>query len=871
MISFLLAAVVAAAGAAQQADSTALFMQPGISRELAAHRAARIGGVEYDLALDVTRRDTATGRVVIRFERLQGGDVIVDFRGYALDGARANGRALGALEANGAHVRIPAAALRPGRNTLEFHFRAGIAAAGQSIIRFHDRTDGADYLYTLLVPADANALFPCFDQPDLKARVSLTLTTPAGWRAVANGALLRADSAGAVTTYHFARTEPISTYLIAFAAGPWATVTARHGERATTLYVRASRAREVEADSLLSLTERARSWLEEYFAQPYPFGKLDFVLAPAFPFGGMEHPGAIFYNENRFIYRERPTLSQRRARASTIFHEITHQWFGDYVTMRWFDDLWLKEGFATYMAAKMQAALDPDADAWKIFYLNEKPAAYAVDVTEGTTPVWQELANLDQAKSNYGAIVYDKAPAVLKQLEYLVGERAFRDGLRAFLGAHRYGNATWRDLLGAVGTAANRSLTRWGEQYILRPGVPVIDQELTVRDGRIARLALVQHPAQPLSGRGAWPIRLEVLLGYRDAPAVRLPLELRGDTTVVAGARGRRAPDYVFANGGDYAYALVLPDERTVAWLERNIGAVPDDLTRAMLWGALWDLVREGRFAPARFLGMAMRELPSEHDEEIVRSILGHVRRATLAYLSPAQRDSLLPRLERTLTEGVADDTRSYSIRKMHLDALIGIAGTPAALAHLDALLDSTRVAGEALRAPTRWAIVTALIASGAPSAEARLAAETRRDSTSEGRRLAFAAGAAFPSAAVKARYFTRYFADRDLNEDWVTASLRAFNDPRQQALTIRYLTPALDTLPWIQRNRRIFFLGSWLAAFLGGQTSPTALAQVDRYLESHPALPRDLRQKILQEEDELRRTVRIRAAFAGDVSAASY
>src|SRR5689334_17091939 len=206
----------------------------------------------------------------------------------------------------------------------------------------------------------------------------------------------------------------------------------------------------------------------------------------------MEHPGAIFYNEDRFIFRERPTLTQRLGRTATIYHEVAHQWFGDLVTMRWFDDLWLKEGFATYMAAKMQSALDPASDAWKTFYLRNKPVAYAVDASLGTTPVWQRLANLDQAKSNYGAIVYNKAPSVLKQLNYLVGDSAFRAGLHAFLTTHAYANATWRDLLAAIGAAAHRDLTAWGEQYILRPGLPVLE---TARDG--AAITITQRPAQP--------------------------------------------------------------------------------------------------------------------------------------------------------------------------------------------------------------------------------------------------------------------------------------------------------------------------------------------------------------------------------------
>jgi len=627
------------------------------------------------------------------------------------------------------------------------------------------------------------------------------------------------------------------------------------------MYVRKSRAAEAEGDSIINANDVAARWLESYFARPFPFRKLDVLLAPAFPFGGMEHPGAIFYNEERFIFRERPTLPQRLDRTATIYHEVAHQWFGDLVTMRWFDDLWLKEGFATYMAAKMQASLDTASGAWKRFYLRNKPLAYAVDATRGTTPVWQSLANLDQAKSNYGAIVYNKAPSVLKQLDYLVGPDAFQRGLRRFLAAHAYGNATWRDLLAAIGAESRLSLDRWGKQYILRPGMPVIDQSVRVgADGR-TRLVLRQRPAEPLSGNGPWPIRTSVIVGQPAGGLVRLRVTLDVDSTVVALPAGTAPPTFVYANADDYAYALVLPDERTVAWLEENLSSVKDSFLRAMLWGALWDLVREARLDPARFTALALRELPTETDEQIVAGVLARVGRAVVAYLPAERRDSALATVEKLLWRGSADPDRPYGIRKPYLDTYIRVAGTPPALAHLDALLDSTEAAGAPLRAPTRWAIVTALIERNAPGAERRLERETRADSGSEGRRRAFVAGAAPPSAKVKKEYFRRYFADESLNEDWVTASLDAFNSVRQSELTRPYLIPALDSLRWIQTNRRIFFLGSWLTSFLDGQTRAESLVAVNRFLEEHAQLPPDLRSKVLQAEDELARTVRIRGA----------
>ncbi|MGQ0648319.1 MAG: aminopeptidase N [Gemmatimonadaceae bacterium] len=859
LLAQLLGVLVAATPAQGQADS---LMAPGIPLALARYRAERISDVRYDLVLNVSDADTAHGRVTIRFVRSRSGDAIVDFRGPALGRVRVNGRPAHELEHNGAHLRIPQQLLRQGENRLEVEFGALVAAAGASIIRVRDPADDRLYLYTLLVPADANQLFPCFDQPDLKARVSLTLTTPLDWRAVANGARVKSDSTSRGMVHSFRETEPISTYLIAFAAGPWAELRSRGTRKPISLYVRQSRVRDVDADSIIVANDRAASWLERYFNSRFPFHKLDLVLAPAFPFGGMEHPGAIFYSEERFVFRERPTLPQLLGRMATIYHEVAHQWFGDLVTMTWFDDLWLKEGFATYMAAKMQDALAPGSQSWKSFYLRNKPAAYAVDMTEGTTPVWQQLGNLDQAKSNYGAIVYNKAPSVLRQLNYVVGDSVFRLGVQRFLRRYAYANATWRDLLSVIGAASGRSLAGWGDAYILRPGVPVLEQRVDVREGRVVAFSLVQRPAQALSGARPWPIRTELLAVTDEGETIRIPLTIAAETTHVTELVGKPAPQLVFANSHDYAYGLVLLDPGSVATLERGVGGIRDPFLRTMLWGALWDLVREATLSPDRFLRAALRELPAETDEQLVSGLLARIARATTAYLGTVQRAAFLPDVERALLAGINSTARPYGLRKAHLDTYIRVAGTAPAVSTLAGMLDSVSIAGDTLRAPARWAILTRLVALDAPNAEDRVTAEEQRDRTPEGARRAFVARAARPDAAAKADYFRRYFADRDLNEDWATASLDAFNALEAQELTRPYLTAALDSLSWIQRNRRIFFLGAWLGGFLEGQTSDEALRLVRAFLDARPDLALDLRSKVLQAADELERTVRIRKTF---------
>jgi aminopeptidase N len=841
------------------------LLAPGISRQLAEYRAKTIGNVSYDLRLDLTSRDSAPGRVVIRFDRRDTADLILDFRGKRLGGISANGAEVPAAQANDGHIRVPRAALKQGPNELVLEFVAAIAPSGASIIRFDDRDDGNTYLYTLLVPADANQLFPSFDQPDLKGRVTLTLRTPPGWTAIANGRPDSSVTEDGGQVHHFQPTRPISTYLIAFAAGPWHRVSGTVNGRTINAYVRQTRAKEADLDTLIAINRRGLDWMERYFGRPYPFEKYDFVLAPAFPFGGMEHPGAVFYSEERFVFRERPTLPRRLGRMSTVLHEVAHMWFGDLVTMRWFDDLWLKEGFATYMAAKALSDLEPESNAWKTFHLANKPPAYGVDQTAGTTPVWQELPNLDQAKSNYGPIVYNKAPSILKQLEFTVGDSGFRGGVRAFLTMYAYGNATWRDLLRTVGAASGRSLDEWGRQYMLRPGLARVEQQLTVRNGKIERLALVQSPAQKLSGLGDWPIRTQVVLAWPDSSRLT-PVELRGSITEVATARGLPAPAFVFANAGDHGYFLTLLDSASVRHLESGgLGKVRDAFLRAMLWTALWDQVRAGRMAPERFARLAIRELPGETDEQIVPVQLGRLGRVMAAYLPPLRRSALQREVETLLASGAGSTDRPYGVRKAYLDAFIELATTPDAVSDLVALLSADSAAGEPLRDPTRWDAVTRLLILEAPDAERHLAAQTARDTTPDGRRRAFMAGAGRPSATVKQEYFTRYFADTTLNEDWATASLGPFNAIAHQRLTRPYLVPALDSLLFIQANRRIFFLGSWLGAFLSGQTEPEALQIVRDWMDQHPDLAVDIRRKVLQYVDELERTVAISGRLSAD------
>ena len=446
--------------------AAAVSAEPGVSRALAVERAARVRDVRYDLQLVLRpQAEAMAGVEMLRFSlddaRTQG-DLLVDFRDGSIASAEVNGKAVATgLEAG--HLRLPAAALQAGQNAVRVRFESRIAAAGAAVTRYADKDDGSEYLYSLFVPMDASMAFPCFDQPDLKARFTLTVQAPSGWTVLSNTAPTGESATELGRTTTFAETKPISTYLFAFAAGPWRNVHPTPGM--PNVWVRQSQVERAapEVPQVQALTARGMAWLADYFHQPFPFPKYDLVLIPGFPFGGMEHAGATFLREDGVLFRSAPTAADRFQRDILTLHELTHQWFGDLVTMRWFDDLWLKEGFAQYMAYRAENALVPGSQAWKHFYEDIKPLAYGIDETEGTTPIFQDIPNLKDAKSAYGAIVYQKAPSILKQLEFWLGDDAFRDGLRLYLQQHAYGNAQWSDLVAALHASSDKDVQAWAD------------------------------------------------------------------------------------------------------------------------------------------------------------------------------------------------------------------------------------------------------------------------------------------------------------------------------------------------------------------------------------------------------------------------
>ena len=881
------------AGLMANAAAAVPGLEPGVSRELAQWRAKNYRDVRYALAISVAAGATklaGTAAVEVTLPR-RVPDLVLDWRpspgAAGIAQLRVNGRTAAAkLEQE--HLIVPARLLRAGRNRVSFSFESTVALSGSAVTRYVDREDGSEYVYTLFVPSDASSAFPCFDQPDLKARFRLELVLPRDWTAVGNAPIASTEEVpNGLRRFRFAATPPISTYLFAFAAGPFTEVEAPASPQSSTagrktaraqragkgrassrkavetrLFVRKSqlaRAR-AEAPEVLRLNRESLRWFERYFASRFPFQKYDLVLVPELAYGGMEHAGATFLREEAVLFPSAPNETDLLARAQLLFHETSHQWFGDSVTMRWFDDLWLKEGFANLMAAKAAEALLPAHSVWNAFHAL-KTAAYRTDVTQGTTPIYRPLANLSAAKSAYGNIVYAKAPAVLRQAEFYVGAPAFRRAVRQFLKKHAYAAADWSDLVAALERASGRRLKGWAEAWVKRRGMPEVRLSWDIdREGRPKNAALEQHNV--LNEGGTWPMKLRVFALPQSGPPSSTDALLRGERTSVRAIDGMPEIEFAFPNSGDYGYGRFLLDRSSREAVLSRPEIVEGDLLRALVFGSLWESVRDSELAPLVYLDFVVRVAPIERDPVTLAGLLQRAQVAFLHYASDPQRDAHAPRFEQLLAEGMLH-AETPGRRITYFRTFTASAWSEAGRERLKALLAGTlEIPGVKISSRDRFRIIARLLALDDQEAKNLLSAQIAVDSGDDARRYAFAAAAAERSSEAKHAYFERFFNEPGLAESWIDAALGPFNAVEHSALTQPFLDLALAALPEFKRTRKIFFVNSWLAAFIGGQVDAAALEQVQSFARQ-PGLDSDLRLQLLEAMDGLERTVKIRARFA--------
>jgi aminopeptidase N len=833
---------------------------PGIPLDLADARAAAIANLHYDLDLTVPR-EAATpleGTNRITFDlKSAATPLVIDFATSAqhVKSVRANGSPAAHEWLNG-HIVVPAGALVAGSNTIEIAFTAGDASLNRN----------PDFLYALFVPARAHLAIPVFDQPNLKARWKLRLRYPDAWQAVSNGAIVK-QAPGQI---EFAETEPLPTYLFSFVVGDFKIEEAERNGRRMRMFHRETDAKKVarNREAIFDLHATALEYMERYTGIPYPFGKFDFVLIPAFQFGGMEHAGKILYNATGLLLEESATQNQYLGRASVIAHETAHMWFGDLVTMRWFNDVWMKEVFANFMAAKIVNPSFPEVNHELRFLLSHYPAAYEVDRTLGANAIRQHLANLSEAGSLYGAIIYQKAPIVMRHLESLMGDEVFRDGLREYLKAYAFGNATWSELIAILDKRTTTDLAAWSHIWVEEPGRPAIETQLEIKDGKIARLAFEQRSEHPKlqSAPGTWLQQLHIALGYPDEVR-QLIVQINGPRVEVKDAVGLPAPLYVLPNGGGWAYAAFRIDKHSLDYFSNHLHEISDPLTRGAAWVTLWDALLDAHIEPVAFVSEAMTALPRETDEQLTSRVLGYLGNAWWRFLTPAERQTRVASLESLLRTGLTN-AKTASQKASWFGALRDVFAGAETTAWMRRVWEQKEsIPGLPLAEPDYTSLAHELAVREVEGWRDILSTQlTRIENPDRKARFEFVMPALSADVNERDRWF-HSLADlkNRRREPWVLEGLSYLHHPLRARASSKYVLPSLEMLWDIQKTGDIFFPTRWMNATLSGHTSPEVANTVRNFLAQLPAnYPTRLRNTILVAADELFRLAAGRAAGPG-------
>jgi aminopeptidase N len=823
---------------------------------LAEHRAATLSDIRYEIHLvipdSLSRR--IRGRETIRFLLSDAGQpLVIDFHEApeSVISVVSEDTAI-AFDLVNDHIVISENALQEGANSIEIEFWAGDNSLNRN----------REYLYTLFVPDRARFAIPCFDQPNLKARYSLSLDVPASWQAVANGRLASFETTGDRSVFAFTETEPISTYLFSFAAGEFDVVTAERDGRELRMYHRETDSTKVarNADAVFDLHATALAWLEEYTGIKYPFEKFDFVLIPSFQYDGMEHPGAILYSSSRLFLDEAATQNDELGRASLIAHETTHMWFGDLVTMDWFNDVWMKEVFANFMAAKIVNPSFPDVDHDLRFLLAHYPAAYSVDRTAGANPIRQQLDNLNNAGTLYGAIIYQKAPIVMKQLEGVMGVESLREGLQDYLSTYAYGNATWPDLIDILDSRVEEDLAAWSQVWVEQPRRPTISvsQQLD-ESGNIASLVLSQQ--DPEDERRLWSQSINVLLAYPHKNQL-LSAQMNAPTLDVAQAKYQPEPEYVLPNGLGMAYGLFELDERSLEYLVENAPSVPGALTRGSVWLTLWDAMLEGWVPASKVVDLATVSLSSEKDELLVQRLLSYLQEGYWRFLSEDQRRHRAADVE-SLLWALLEGAPTPSLKASYFQTFRSIALTDSAVSRLgDIWSEDLVIDGLPLSERDLSRIAQELALREYADCERVLDEQAERITNPDRHeRFSFVRPALSAVPAVRDRFFDslRDLANRE-HEPWVLEALEFLHHPLRASSAEKYIGPSLDLLEEIQATGDIFFPKRWLDVTMGGHSSESAAAIVRDFLDRQVDYPPRLRAKTLQASDGLFRAAEITA-----------
>ena len=858
-----------------------------LTRLEAADRSATVHTRSYDVTLDLTRGETVFGSsTTVRFTSAPGSSTFIDLIAPVVHSISLNGRTLDPAEVY-ADSRITLTGLAAD-NELVIVADCAYMHTGEGLHRFTDPADGETYLYSQFEVPDSRRVFAVFEQPDLKAPFTFTVTTPSSWTVLSNSPTPEptptedSDGSGGTHTFAFAPTEPMSSYVTAIVAGPYVGATdeyvASDGRTVPLgVYCRKSLVEHMDSAEILDLTKRGFAYYEDLFATPYAFTKYDQIFVPEFNAGAMENAGCVTHRDD-YIFRSRPVEARVERRAVTILHELAHMWFGDMVTMTWWNDLWLNESFAEFTSTLATAEITRWDQAWTTFQTLEKSWAYNQDQLSSTHPVAAEINDLHDVEVNFDGITYAKGASVLAALVGYVGRENFFAGIQRYLAAHAYSNAELGDLLRELEAVSGRDLSSWTRLWLQEAGVTTLRLEVvTDADGVITQAAVRQEiPADsPASLR---PHRVAIGSYSPTGQGAdthlertnRIELDVDGELTQVPELVGAKRADVLVLNDDDLTYAKVRLDEESLSHGLTHIEAFAESLPRSIVLASAWDMVRDGELAASHFLKAALQALDVEEHSSVIQGLLGRITTCLSAFLPPAVRRDLAPDTADRLLE-LARAAQAGSDKQLQLvRAVAAHAVTGEQLDVVAGFLEGTSaLEGLDVDQDLRWDLLTGLVAAGR-FGEERIHAEETRDRTTTGRERTAEARAAIPTPEAKKATWRALVDDSSMPNETQVRVLRGLTSvERRPDLLVPFVSEyveAIDSL-WSSRTFHMaenLLTGLWSCATVGLDGADPAAA-LEGWLESHAQAPAALRRIVRENLDDTRRVARAQAAETGE------
>jgi len=857
---------------------------PNLTQDQAAERAALVTVDSYRISLDLTDGSAAPGErtfrsvTTIEFDALAGSDTYVDLAADRVRSASLNGHDID-VSAYDESTGVALSGLAE-HNVVVIEADCSYSNTGEGLHRFVDPVDGEVYLYSQFETADAKRMFACFDQPDLKAAFDITVTAPAHWQVISNGATTLVEDSGEAKVHTFATTPRMSTYLVALIAGPYArwddTYSDEHGEIPLGIFCRASLAEFMDSERLFTETKQGFAFYHQNFGTPYAFGKYDQLFVPEFNAGAMENAGAVTFLED-YVFRSKVTRASYERRAETVLHEMAHMWFGDLVTMQWWDDLWLNESFATFASVLCQAEATEYTEAWTTFANVEKSWAYRQDQLPSTHPVAADIPDLHAVEVNFDGITYAKGASVLKQLVAYVGLESFLAGLRDYFRDHAFANATFGDLLGALEKSSGRDLSGWGRQWLKTTGLNTLRADFDVdADGAFTRFAITQGGAAP--GAGETRVhRLAVGIYDEDASGKlvrvhREELDIEGSSTDVPALQGVSRGKLILVNDDDLTYCSLRLDAESLQTALSRIADIAEPLPRTLVWSAAWEMTREAELKARDFVTLVMSGLHAETEVGVAQRLVLQAQTALGSYAEPGWAQSTgWPAFADKLLDLARESEPGSDHQLAFVNALCTSVLSRNHVAVLATLLDNepaaVNLSGLVIDTDLRWRIVTALAASGDLDADGTdspfIDNEAATDPTAAGRRNAAAAKAARPQTAVKEAAWTQVIEDDTLANITGRAIIGGIVRPGQGELLLPFTERYFETISavWERRSSEVAqtvvvgLYPSW-------DISQAALDAADRFLGGD--VPPALRRLVLEGRAGVERALRARTFDAG-------